>query len=225
MVVRTCNVLCAGHKVRGPLKIAKDKLLEPKEPNGVLQYMATFKDRLKTACELAHDNLGVSQRKTKVRYDKKAVPCVFSGGEKVLVLMPMDGASLRVKFCGPYSIIEKASDHNYVISTPERRQKTQLCHENLLKPYVERDASDNRVEVEAQANCKDDVVPHVEPITARLKNFIAMVDLGTQLSFLTCPQIEDVIRLVGEHQSLFKDTPGLTHVLIHDVDTGNAPPH
>lgn len=134
-------------------------------------------------------------------------------------------------FSGPYSIMKKVSDYNYVISTPERRQKTRLCHVNLLKPYVERDASeqvvllahDNRIEVEAQANCEDDVAPHVKPIMARLNNSIAMVDLGTQLSYLTCPQIEDVIWLVGEHQSLFKDTPGLTHVPIHDVDTGCTP--
>ena len=27
------------------------------------------------------------------------------------------------------------NDHNYVLSTPDRRKKVQVCHINLLKPY------------------------------------------------------------------------------------------
>lgn len=42
--------------------MAKEKLLEPKEPSEVLQYVAFFKDRLKAACELANAKLGVSQK-------------------------------------------------------------------------------------------------------------------------------------------------------------------
>lgn len=52
--------LVYGHEVRGPLKMAKEKSLEPKEAGEVLQYVAEFKDRLKTACELARDELGVA---------------------------------------------------------------------------------------------------------------------------------------------------------------------
>lgn len=83
-----------GHEVRGPLKMAKEKLLEPKEVSGILQYVATFKDRMKTDCELAKEKLGVSQSKTKACYDKNAAKHVFSVGDKVLVLMPMGGACL-----------------------------------------------------------------------------------------------------------------------------------
>lgn len=51
-----------------------------------------------------------------------------------------------------------------------------------------------------------------------------MADLRAQLSYLTSQQVKDVVQLVGEHMALFKDTPGLIHVLTHDVETGNAPP-
>ena len=224
--------LVYGHEVRGPLKMVKDRLLEPKEASEVLQYVAVFKDRLKTACELARDRLGASQRKTKAHYDKKAVRRVFSTGDKVLVLMPMVGASLGVKFCGPYTIIKKVSDLNYVISTPERRQKTRLCHVNLLKRYVERDTPAQVVlvtqgglaEVEVEEDGEEDEVPPVEPVSARLKNSSAMADLRAQLSYLSSQQVEDVVQLVGEHMALFQDTPGLTQLVTHDVDTGNAPP-
>lgn len=66
--------------------------------------------------------------------------------------------------------------------------------------------------------------PCIELVTARLKNFIAMADLWEQLSYLTSEQVEDDVQLVGEHKALFKDASGLTHVLTHDIDTGNAHP-
>lgn len=157
----------------------------------------------------------------------------FSIGDRVLVLRHMVKASLGVKFCGPSVILKEVSDLNYVVSTPERRQKTRLCHVNLLKPFIERDnlaqvvlvAHGSQAKLEVEKACEpDDGVSHVELVTARLTNSIAMVDLRTQLSHLTSELIEDVIQLVGEHQALFKDTPGLTHLLTHDVDTGNTLP-
>ncbi|CAI5682996.1 unnamed protein product [Oreochromis niloticus] len=40
---------------------------------------------------------------------------------------------------GPYVIVRKVSDTNYILNTPERRRKTRLCHVNMLKPYHARD--------------------------------------------------------------------------------------
>lgn len=36
---------------------------------------------------------------------------------------------------GPYTVIRQVSEPNHLVSTPEKRRKTQLCHVNLLKPY------------------------------------------------------------------------------------------
>lgn len=32
-------------------------------------------------------------------------------------------------------MVRKVSDHNYLISTPEHKRQTQLCHANLLKSF------------------------------------------------------------------------------------------
>lgn len=44
------------------------------------------------------------------------------------------------------------------------------------------------------------------------------------LCYLSDEQLKDVIRLVENHSSLFKDAPAITHLLTHDMDTGDVVP-
>ena len=61
------------HAVRGPLLLLKEKWLdEDPEKISVLKYVATFKDRLFRAGQIAKRNLQESQSKMKVWYDRKA---------------------------------------------------------------------------------------------------------------------------------------------------------
>lgn len=36
---------------------------------------------------------------------------------------------------GPLAIVQQLSDLNYLVTTPDRRKSTQLCHINMLQPY------------------------------------------------------------------------------------------
>ena len=224
--------LVYGHQVRGPLRMVKEQLLQSAgqtdTPSGVLQYVASFKDRLHTACDLARSNLEAAKGKMKAQYDKKAVKRTFKAGDQVLVLLPMGGDKLGVKFYGPYKVIKKVGACNYVVETPDRRHKSRVCHINLLKPYYTRDTSStvcitSQVAGEEETS-EDDDVGSVEPVTARLKNSSALANLRESLSYLTTEQREDVVHLVDQYSSLFKDTPGLTKLITHDVDTGEATP-
>ena len=67
-----------------------------------------------------------------------AVERSFKPGQKVLAMLPVPGNPLRSRFFGPYGIQKKLNDLNYIVVTPDRRKQTQLCHVNMLKPYVER---------------------------------------------------------------------------------------
>ena len=78
-------------------------LQDTKEYN-LLDYLIEFKYRLHKVCDLAHRNLIEIQEKMKTWYDKKSRERVFNIGDKVLVLLPIPGAPLRAKFCGPYII-------------------------------------------------------------------------------------------------------------------------
>ncbi|KAK3893004.1 hypothetical protein Pcinc_003183 [Petrolisthes cinctipes] len=50
------------------------------------------------------------------------------------------GDPFKARFSGPWEIEKKVSDENYVVKTPGRRKKNQLCHVNMLKPFHERKA-------------------------------------------------------------------------------------
>ena len=75
--------LVFGHAVRGPLLLLKEKWLdEDPEKISVLKYVATFKDRLFRAGQMAKRNLQESQSKMKVWYDRKAKSRCFEPGDR-----------------------------------------------------------------------------------------------------------------------------------------------
>ena len=75
-------------------------------------------------------------------YDHRAEVHVFSPGDQVLALLPVIGSPFQAKFSGPYSVLRQVSDVNYLISTPDRRRVSQLCHVNMLKPYFLRSTTE-----------------------------------------------------------------------------------
>ena len=114
--------LVFGHAVSGPLLLLKEKWLdEDPEKISVLKYVATFKDRLFRAGQIAKRNLQESQSKMKVWYDRKAKSRCFEPGDRVLVLFPVVGNPLQAKYSGPYKVVKKISDTNYLVKTPDRR--------------------------------------------------------------------------------------------------------
>ena len=121
--------LVFGHAMRGPQLLLKEKWLD-KDPEkiSVLKYVATTKDRLFRA----------GQSSMKVWYDRKAKSRCFEPGDRVLVLFPVVGNPLQAKYSGPYKVVKKISDTNYLVKTPDRRKETQLCHINMLKAYHEK---------------------------------------------------------------------------------------
>ena len=121
-----------------PLLLLKEKRLdEDPEKISVLKYVATFKDRLFRAGQMAKRNLQESQSKMKVWYDRKTRSRCFEPADTVLVLFPVVGNPLQAKYSGPYKLVKKISDTNYLVKTPGRRKETQVCHINMLKAYHE----------------------------------------------------------------------------------------
>ena len=130
----------SSHRVTiGPLLLSKEKWLdEDPEKISALKYVATFKDRLFRAGQMAKRNLQESQSKMKVWYDRKGKSRCFEPGDRVLVLFPVVGNPLQAKYSGPYKVVKKISDTNYLVKTPGRHKETQVCHINMLKAYHEK---------------------------------------------------------------------------------------
>ena len=130
--------LVFAHTVRGPLRLLQEKWLGGGKPQALLDYVSKFRFRLHRACDLAKQNMTVTQGKMKKRFDQCAKNRSFSPGDKVLVLLPVPGSALQACYSGPYRVKEKVGDRDYIIATPDRRRHGRLCHINMLKPYFDR---------------------------------------------------------------------------------------
>ena len=221
--------LVFGHEVRGPLKLIKEKLLNNEEPNqlSTLDYVSKFKERLQEVRKVASENLKNSQERMKKFFDAKTKERTFKPGDKVLVFLPMPNDTLKARYFGPYKILEKFNDVNYLIETPDRRKRNRLCHINMLKEYHDRDneASPETIpslcvvsQIEFEVN-KDE-----ELITPRLQNSLVLNDLDTHLSHLKDEQRNDVKNLISDSSKLFADSPSVTDWITHDVDVQDSPP-
>ena len=230
--------LVFGHPVRGPLLLLKEKWLdEDPEKISVLKYVATFKDRLFRAGQMAKRNLQESQSKMKVWYDRKAKSRCFEPGDRVLVLFPVVGNPLQAKYTGPYKVVKKISDTNYLVKTPDRRKETQVCHFNMLKAYHEKPKPElvtlnNRLGLESPTHSKDcvgqvaekeeDTESDQQPI--KLQNSQILNDLDTKLSHLPSVQRKELAEVITQYREVFPDVPSKTNLMEHDVDVGDSAP-
>ena len=235
----------SSHRVTiGPLLLLKEKWLdEDPEKISVLKYVATFKDRLFRAGQMAKRNLQESQSKMKVWYDRKAKSRCFEPGDRVLVLFPIVGNPLQAKYSGPYKVVKKISDTNYLVKTPGRRKETQVCHINMLKAYHEKPKPElvtlnNRLGLESPTHSKDCVgqVAEKEEDTEsevrlendqqpiKLQNSQILNDLGTKLSHLPSVQRKELAEVITQYREVFPDVPSKTNLIEHDVDVGDSAP-
>ena len=232
------------HVTIAPLLLLKEKWLdEDPEKISVLKYVATFKDRLFRAGQMAKRNLQESQSKMKVWYDRKAKSRCFEPGDRVLVLFPVVGNPLQAKYSGPYKVVKKISDTNYLVKTPDRRKETQVCHINMLKAYHEKPKPElvtlnNRLGLESLTHSKDCVgqVAEKEEDTEsevrlendqqpiKLQNSQILNDLGTKLSHLPSVQRKELAEVITQYREVFPDVPSKTNLIKHDVDVGDSAP-
>jgi hypothetical protein len=77
----------------------------------------------------------------KLKYDGQAELREFSPGDRVLALLPLLSSPFQAKYCGPFNVLRKVSDLNYLFETPSHRKSSKLCHVNLLKCYHSCDLS------------------------------------------------------------------------------------
>lgn len=239
--------LVFGHQVRGPLKILKEQILEPKlsSNTNVLDFVCTFRDRLHTAWLLARESLANAQKDMKSKYDKQAVVRSFQPGDEVLVLLPVPGSSLSARFFGPYVVKKRMSETDYMLCTPDRKRKTRVCHLNMLKAYHTRESSTaSAVEQTAGPAVSSvaiavDLAPspsilgvdtdgvvlrHAFQQGTRLANSEILEDLRSYLDHLTVDQRIDIVTLLSDFKSLFGDVPTQTNVLKHDIKVNGARP-
>ncbi|XP_076043861.1 uncharacterized protein LOC143026954 [Oratosquilla oratoria] len=225
--------LIFAHQVRGPLCHIKQRLLESEHKEfSLLEYIGEMRQNLIKCWKIAAEHLDESQSRAKHWFDKKARYREFQPGDLVLVLLPFKGNVFQAKFQGPYRVIKRVGEVNYVVATPERRRKQWLCHINMLKDYAHTSGEPlgapvcltnpvNPAEVEGEVEVGPLPVSCAE---AWGENTAARAVLETGLGHLNDEQKEELLAVMDKYPNVFKDRPGLATSVVHDIDVCNASP-
>ncbi|XP_069169570.1 uncharacterized protein [Procambarus clarkii] len=198
-----------GHSVRGPLEVARDHWLDAETNEDIVDWLSTNKGRLFSAWEMATRNLENTQRTIKGRYDRRTKQREFQVGDLVLVCTPTITGSLSARFVGPYPVVKKVTNLNYLLSTPDRRKKETLVHVNMIKRYEGRDTLPVTL-----VTTNDDIEEEEEVLT----NSDILLNLQAKLTHVAKGHQSSLLQMIRQYEPIFDDVPGLTSVLRHDVE-------
>lgn len=224
--------LVFGHSVRGPLEIVKHNILY-KDDKNYTSYFVEFKERLSKALETADENLKQCQSNMKVRFDVKSKLRTFDVDDQVLAFIPIHFHPFKAKLLGPYRVLKKISDRNYLLETPDRKKKKQVFHINSLKEYHERKNANTPVVVNV-CNAMPSELTHrtyigsteqdasqgqtFEQLGAYLEN------TEEELSHLSPSQQVDVTNLLLRYRGVLSDTPQVSDLPAYTINlTSNKP--
>ncbi|XP_076062441.1 uncharacterized protein LOC143037773 [Oratosquilla oratoria] len=109
----------------------------------------------------------------------------------------------QARYDGPFQIVDRVGDANYVVYTPGRRKKKRLVHVNLLKPYRVRKSKEREENVEPSLaacvvvptcdNDQKDNFPELQSgLYAKVDNSTILYDPSTKLGHLSNDQKEYV---------------------------------
>lgn len=213
-----------GRKVRGPLRLVKDKLLNTSSQKlvTVTKYLDHLKTTLLQVRAFASSNFKNAQQIMKTNYDTTATARTFQEGDQVLAFIPAPGSPLRARFSGPYEIIKKVSDTNYIIKTPDRRKSTQAVHINLIKLYKSRHPAQDSPAGQVKPICSfsnnaRETEAECQVVRPETLNSTILSDLETYLSSLSPSQALDVTTLINKYENVFGDHPQKCTLITHDV--------
>ena len=173
-------------------------------------------------------NSELSASKYKAYYDLKSQKRAFKPGDEVLVLLPDSANKLLMAYLGPYKVLERRNDVNYVIDVDG---KERMYHVNLLKRYFRREVNDIAEECN-QVISRGFMVHSVVPVEVNKID----EDMGLQVTLdvdssegkpeicndLTADQKDELSNLLTEFKSVFSEKPGCTSLLEHDIEVNTT---
>ncbi|GBN03908.1 Transposon Ty3-I Gag-Pol polyprotein [Araneus ventricosus] len=208
--LRTPEVLLYEHWVR---------LQE--EDSTVNEYIFELINRMRRCQELAVTTMTETRYKRKVWYDKNAVKREFRVGELVLVLATSKSNKMSVQWTGPGVIESKFSETNYIVRMEGKKDKTQIYHINLLKPYHQRLERVNLIVNGGEENqeCETEELTIPNPVSEpNIYDFERIKADSALEGRLSLTEIESLKQLLDRHKKIFSNKPGKTHLVEHDFE-------
>lgn len=220
--------LIYGRHVRGPLTVLRELWTNEgldAETRTTYTYVFDLRNRLEETCKIAHEQLEKARVKQKTYYDRKSRPRKLCPGNKVLILLPTDSNKLLMQWKGPFQVIERKNDVDYVIDV---FGKNKIFHINMLKKYEEREVTEPQqvsVVAELHENLpeEEDEVKQMPILSLYRTQFSTDVKLSPHL---TAEQVQNVQALFQEYADIFSDLPGKTALVECSLRlTSNKPVH
>ncbi|XP_078234835.1 uncharacterized protein LOC144583831 [Pogona vitticeps] len=213
------DMFAAHLGVKGPLDLIKQnwEQITQDDPQDVVTYIDTLMNDLRRNLELAAENLQAQKVRQKTWYDHKARERHFDPGEEVLWLRPCRENKLQLKWAGPYRVISKMSDLNYLIEQ-EENQARRVVHVNALKPYYR---GEQRVLFAIKAAESEEAELPFWEGRGEVKYNPEEVKISPAL---TQDQQQELKMLLSKYQQVFSNKPGIVKGVMHRIHTGDAPP-
>lgn len=228
--------LLYGRAVRGPLSVLRDLWEDsevPTDERSTFQYVIDLREKLEDCAKIAAQNAEVSSARYRSYFDVKSQNRHFKPGDEVLVLLPDKTSKLLMAWRGPYSVLERRNQVDYLI---DENGNPKLYHVNLLKKYTRRSQM-----VQAQLLDEEFVLPDVlEPLQTVHQCVIEDDEVGMELPLtpdggstaavlgsegnglhvspnLNQAQKDDVSKLALSYNDVFSKSPGCTDLIKHDI--------
>ena len=135
--------LVYGISVRGPMSVLRDIWADEdinEQTKTTYQYVLALRERLESTCKLAHDELRKAQGNQHKWFNKKAKAKHLKEGDQVLLLLPTKLNKLEMQWQGPFDMIKKVRENDYVINLDGQHK---MFHANMLRKYLVRKTIDN----------------------------------------------------------------------------------
>lgn len=156
--------------------------------------------------------------KSRRRQRAKAKVLTLDVGDKVLVLLPMEHSKLLLRWKGPFVVVKRVRQNDYLIERDQGLRK--VFHINLLKKFVERAAVASLLLSGYAVVAGDSAVPdedvtkvYMQPVPT-VQTESADVVVCKELSL---EQSDDVSGIVKKLSHMLTDLPGLAKMQDHMV--------
>ena len=136
----TPNLIMMGREVRLPAEVMYGtRRNDPAEEfSSYGEFVSSLRDRMQQAQDLARKHLAASSKRQKEYYDLRSTLHVYNPGDLVWVLSHLNqlhiAPKLRNPYDGPFLVLKKLNDLNYVIQYGEGGAR-RVLHYNKLKPF------------------------------------------------------------------------------------------
>ncbi|XP_059160902.1 uncharacterized protein LOC131944361 [Physella acuta] len=232
--------LMFGRKVRGPMSILRDILtgeVREYKTRAAYDYLLDLKQQLQTACSYATRKSEHEKDKAKSYYDRSATTKDIKVGDHVLILKPQLLNKLELRWAGPYEVLKKIGDLDYVIKTGD---STKVVHVNRMMLYHHRQKPDDSKEhpmlaavsgvVEAEEEYKvsltdeEDLEPGIPLDTIKTPDILEETKLSDIKigDTLTKTQRTDLNIIIQEYTAVISNLPGKTSLLEHKIKLTNT---